>query len=245
MNILILISLTFILTLGCTTVQSSYQAEDYTNESYKREIDLSLMYIKIGDMSAAQDVLSLLARNRKNSMWYSTTALLLSTQGKNEAASNHYEKALTIDPNNLSALNNYATYWLKLNNPQKALYYLNKMDNMQKNSECFNLDACLEDGLLEYNQAQAYFQLGNKTFARERLEKAISKNKNISLAYLQMAKILDLDNNPNSLYWIDMYLESISSTGNSLSNNTVGFAIDTARKYKDINKLYVYQKLLK
>jgi Flp pilus assembly protein TadD len=178
----------------------SYYASHPVSDDYVLALYFSNLAVEALDkgdlLSAFRFIKKALEENRQNAGIWVNLGVLYSRQGYLDHARAAYIKALDRDRTNKSAMVNLAMIYKRLNEPEKASYYRDKVAYYQSKNPYyhFNLarsayaEAAYEDALLMINKAikikrdeyQFYFlrgsiyeKLGDTDSSRENMDRAI------------------------------------------------------------------------
>jgi type IV pilus assembly protein PilF len=94
---------------GCTT-SGDPQRKAEPERASQLNLDAAIYYMRRGELKVAKEKLDrALEQNPRNAMAQATAGLLYNRLGDNAKAASHFERAVSLDPENPDILNNYAT----------------------------------------------------------------------------------------------------------------------------------------
>lgn len=170
---------------------------------------LAASKVKLNDFVGAKDISDVLVSDSsKNSEYLALKGNVNYGLGEYEQALNNYQKALELDPENIFIYSNIANTYLKLNNSEEALSYIEKgietatgknkvsflvlkgnyfqsigeLDNAENAyNSAYEIDQSNSSILV--NQAGVLIKKGDFQSAIEKCNTAITKNENLMEAY--------------------------------------------------------------
>jgi type IV pilus assembly protein PilF len=174
---ILLLGLSFSLLSGCSS--QSKKVDKFGAASYNAQ--LGARYLQLGRLKLADEKLKkALKQNANSSEAHHYYALLKQKIGDNNAARQHFEKAVSINQKNPRLLNNYGSYLCQTGLYRKAVkqFDLASQSPFYKTPEFAytNAGICLRK-VQDDRVAELYFR------------KALNKNTNFGSALFQMAKL--------------------------------------------------------
>ena len=174
-------SLVLFMLLGCASTPEVEVSNDSNNKAARINTQLGVRYLSQGNMELANIKLQRALSQDPN---YPTAnwvfALLKERLGEFDLAEKHYRKAISLDPNDSKAHNNYGTFLCNRKRYNEAeREFLAAVKNplyQQADSAFVNAGVCM-------------LKVPDKTKAVEYFEKALRTNPNHGLALYQMAII--------------------------------------------------------
>ncbi len=194
-----------LLLAGCATQPTNPQSQQAANTSYRR----ALASLRHGDSIKALELAKqAVAANPSHAGAQELLALLYQRTGQRNKAADHFEKALSLNPDSASLLTNYGNFQCRRKNFQLALESFTKAASLPDNP----------DPAIAYtNAGLCALRSGNTALAREKFELAIEKKADQPVALYQLARLSLQEGHPvaaNS--WLEQYLNHYPHTSKTL-----------------------------
>ena len=193
---------------GCTTSTSGgFKSEP--ERASQINLDLAVDYLRRGNLAAAKEKLDrALEQDSRNAAAHSIAGLLYERLGESNKADDHYQRAISLDPENAEYKNNYAVYLCQKNRFERGekLALQAAANPLYKTREMAYLNAgtCARNG-------------GDLVAAEKHFRQAIAVRPRFDEALLQLAELeYDQKNYMSARAFLERYMEVGRTTPASL-----------------------------
>lgn len=215
-----------------STADSNPLADVSDEQKALTNLDLGLRYMELGQLETALEKLNYaLDLDSGNSQIHDTLAVLYERIGRNEDAAEHFQKALSLKPDDASAINNYGSFLCKRGQFGQGMAYLQQAIAMPLNARKWF--ALTNAGLCEYMQ-------GHDEQAEQYLRSALEQQQAYRPALLGMVKITY---KKGEYFKTRAFLERYTGTAGQ-SAETLWYAVQTERQLGNPNQAEEYRQQL-
>lgn len=177
-----LIGFITVLLQGCVTTTTGSVDEKWSpEERAQAHVDLGMTYLRENQLDTAeQEFTDAIANNPNSGAAYHAMGLLMSKRGNKQRASEYLAKAVSIDPDDFVAVNDYAVDLCIQGDTKKGIKELMRIESNPSNDQV--LGTQLSFGI-------CYQKNGNLELAEQYLRTVLSVSPYIPQALLPMAEI--------------------------------------------------------
>ncbi len=179
---LVLSGLLIVLLAGCVSQSGSEQETRAENsESFQRQLDLAVGYLRNGDYQRAKEKLNrALEIEPRNSAAHATYGLLFQLEGEPEHAEKYLKDAIRYDPDNAQARNSYGAFLFAEHRYHEAV---KQLQEASENRYYANRPTVFE------NLGVAYRRIGDFEGAEYAFTRAIQLNPSQTRSMIELADI--------------------------------------------------------
>ena len=175
-------------------------------KAIKVRTQLAAEYIKTGDLDSAKRALDqALELDSRNSSANMMMGILLQQEGSKvsmDKADGYFKRAISADPENAQARNNYGTYLYQVERYNEAIEQLNVAGMALGYDQRYK---ALE------NVGRIYLKLGNVVNAEKSFKQALQVNRDSSISMLELSEIFYLKQQTDAA--IQLYEQFVRSVG--------------------------------
>ncbi|WP_445117005.1 type IV pilus biogenesis/stability protein PilW [Acinetobacter sp. WZC-1] len=176
--------------LGCQSTSPDTIVKKDPEKAAKVRTQLAAEYIRNGDLDAAKRALDqALASESRDSAANMMMGVLLQQEGSQpnmEKADGYFKRAISIDPQNAQARNNYGTYLYQVGRYNEAIEQLSVAGATLGYDQRFR---ALE------NLGRVYLKLGDVANAEKTFKQALQVNRDSVISMLELSEIFYLQRN--------------------------------------------------
>ncbi len=196
--------LSAVLLTACQTTQTLGQKDP--EKAAKVRAQMAGEFLRTGDLDAAKRTLDqALEQNSRDAQANMMMGVLLQQEGSKlnmEKADGYFRKAISVDPKNAQARNNYGTYLYQVGRYNDALEQLNIAGStLGYDQRAQSLE----------NAGQIYVKLGDKANAEKTFKQALQINRDSYVSMLELAEIFYLNQQTNAA--TQMYEQFVRGVG--------------------------------
>lgn len=175
---------------GCQTTKSGSVVKKDPEKAAKVRTQMAAEYIRSGDLDAAKRALDqALEADSRDSTANMMMGVLLQQEGSKpnmEKADSYFSRAISLDPKNAQARNNYGTYLYQLKRYNDAIQQFSIAGATLGYDQRYR---ALE------NLGRTYIKLGDMANAVKAFKQALQVNRQSTVSMLELAEILYLQHN--------------------------------------------------
>lgn len=180
-------------------------AATYNQEAAETNAKLGLDYLQKGMYSTSKDrLLTAIQQDPQIAAGWYSMAYYLEKTGNIKAAEQYYRKALAVEPNSGSAMNNYGTFLCRTNRYPEAIHYFLKAAHER---DYLNVASSYE------NAGTCALMMHNNGLALQYFHQAVDNNPSMPFSLLSIARLnAQAGNMPEAQKYFDSF-KSLSLAG--------------------------------
>lgn len=215
-----------------STTDSDAKPEYSDEEKALTNLDLGLRYMELGQLETALEKLNYaLDLDSSNSRIHDALGVLYERIERNNDAEEHFQKALSLKPDDASAVNNYGRFLCDRGQYEQGLVHLKQAIAMPLNTRKWF--AMTNAGICEYKQ-------GHDEQSEQYLRTALEQQPNHAPALLGMVKITyKKGEHFKTRAFLDRYVGVAGQTA-----ETLWYAVQTERQLGNSNQAEEYRQQL-
>ena len=220
---------------GCQTSGSGFGKDP--EKAVKVRTQLAAEYIKNGDLDAAKrsldQALDVDSRDATANMMMGVLLQQEGSKSNMEQADEYFQRAISIDPKNAQARNNYGTYLYQIERYNEAIEQLSIASETLGYEQRFRAFE---------NLGRIYLKLGDVTNAEKAFKQALQANRDSAISMLELSEIFYLRQQiPQASQLYQQYVRGVGSKNQGARALWIGIRLARANGEEMTRKVLVNQ----